>query len=114
MSMIDNLAHTMRKYMEQRNQNTAGFSEELEIARSTLRQYIEGKGNPSLGTVEHIARKLEIDPISLVCNDPDDRRTSAARYVLNTSLLTASLSEDDRQNLYDAFDTVISILEKTI
>lgn len=114
MGMIENMAHTMRLYMEQRNKSTAAFSDELEIARSTLRQYIEGTGNPSLSTVEHIAQKLDVDPIVLICGDREPQETSTAVRVLQASIAIAELSAEDRQCLFESFKKVVSFLEKTI
>lgn len=114
MSMIENMAQTMRLYMEQRNKSTAAFSDELEIARSTLRQYIEGTGNPSLSTVEHIAQKLDVDPVMLICGNWEPQGTSTAVRVLQTTMAVAELSAEDRQCLFDCFEKVVSFLEKTI
>lgn len=114
MGMMENMARTMRIYMEQKNKSAAAFSEELEIARSTLLQYIEGKGNPSLHTVEHIARKLEIDPLTLVSGKQSQKDISAAAYVLQASMLATELSPEDRRSLFDSFEKVVSLLEKAI
>lgn len=66
MGMQQNMADTMRFIMEQSDKSLTEFSEELEISRSTLQEYLKARGNPTIAMVEHLAEKLEIDPAILL------------------------------------------------
>ena len=66
MEIQQNMANVMRVMKQTRGVSLAEFSSELEISRSTLQEYLSGTGNPNLSTVEHLAKKLGIDPITLL------------------------------------------------
>ena len=42
------------------------LAEELEISRSQLQRYLNGTGNFTVSTVEHLATKLKVDPVALM------------------------------------------------
>ena len=46
------------------------FADRIGIARSTYFQVMGPEGNPSLGTVEIIARSMGVDPLALLANEP--------------------------------------------
>lgn len=66
MELQQNMANVIRAMKETRGMSLAEFSSELEISRSALQEYLSGTGNPNLSTVEHLAQKLGIDPITLL------------------------------------------------
>jgi len=49
-----------------RGQTLDELAEELEISRSQLQRYLNGTGNFTINTVEHMATKLKVDPIALI------------------------------------------------
>jgi len=49
-----------------RGQTLDELAEELEISRSQLQRYLNGTGNFTVNTVEHMATKLKVDPIALM------------------------------------------------
>ena len=62
MSIQKNTANTLRLYMTENSKTILELADELEIARSSLQNYLKGKGNPSNRTIEQIAEKMEMDP----------------------------------------------------
>ena len=71
MSMCENLARKLRKIKEERGLSVVEFSEELEISRSALQSILTCKGNPRTDTIEHIAQKLNINPVLLLMSPSD-------------------------------------------
>ena len=70
MAICENLAHRLHAIRTERGMTITEFSELLGIARSSLQQILSGRGNPRMDTVEHIARRLEMDPLSLLSDCP--------------------------------------------
>lgn len=66
MSIRENLSIRLQEIREKRGLSITDFSEELEISRSLLQAILSGKANPRADTIEHIAEKLQISPISLL------------------------------------------------
>lgn len=66
MSLQKNVSEAMRLLKVQRNLSMIEFSAELDVSKATLQTYLNGTGNPSLGTIEHMAEQLGIDPMFLL------------------------------------------------
>ena len=66
MAMCDNISRKLKEIKEARGVSVTEFSEQLEISRSSLLALLNCKGNPRTNTIEHIAQKLQIDPIVLL------------------------------------------------
>ena len=84
MGLQENIAAAMRAVMERRGKSLSDFSEELGISRNALHDYLRGRGNPSIATLEHIARKLEIDPAALVLGLFELDKRESALLLLDT------------------------------
>lgn len=80
MDMKTNLAHRLREIRQQKGLSITEFSEELEIARSSLQSLLSGDGNPRTDTIEHIANRLGVDPISLLSDSPSARSSAPATF----------------------------------
>ena len=76
MAMCDNLARQLNEIRKARGLSITEFAEELNISRSTLQSILLCNGNPRTDTIEHIAEKLQIDPVSLLAAPPDDQQIS--------------------------------------
>lgn len=61
-----NIAMTLSAYKRRKNYTIVELSEELEISRSVLQDYLAGRCNPRADTIEHIAKKLNVSPATLV------------------------------------------------
>ena len=66
MSIREILSIRLQEIREERGLSITDFSEELEISRTLLQAILSGKANPRADTIEHIAEKLQISPISLL------------------------------------------------
>lgn len=66
MEIQKNIATVIRALKDASGKSLADFSAELEISRTTLQEYLSGKGNPSAATIEHLAKKLDVDPSFLI------------------------------------------------
>ena len=64
MEVQQNMANVIRMIMETRNMSMDDFSEELEISRSTLQEYLKGKGNPSIKPSSICRRSWRLSPLS--------------------------------------------------
>ena len=69
MTLRENMAAALRKIKAERGISIIAMSEELDISPGSLQSYCSGKGNPTLGTVEHIARSLNVNPLTLIAGD---------------------------------------------
>ena len=103
MSLQENMAVAIRAVMEQRHKSLAEFSEDLEISRTALYDYLNAKGNPSVGTIEHIAAKLEISPTALMTGLMDLDRRELALLLLNTIQSVAELPIEKRLRFAELF-----------
>lgn len=84
MGMQKNMADMLRAKRQLSGQSIEEWSEELGIAPSTLQDYLKGEGNPTLKMVEHLAAKLEIDPIALVAGRVESEQYEILLMMLNT------------------------------
>ena len=66
MGIQQNMADMMNVMKQKRGASMTEFSEELEISCSTLQEYLNGQGNPTIQMIEHIAHKLGLDPIAFM------------------------------------------------
>ena len=66
MGVQQNMADIMRVIKQRENLSMTEFSEELGISYSTLQEYLNAQGNPTILMVEHIAHKLKLSPAALI------------------------------------------------
>lgn len=103
MDIRRNVANTLRLYMDEHNKTLLEFAEELEIARSSLQQYVKGEGNPSIGTIERMAEKMDMDSVSLLTGTLDAGQRECAWAVLTTIQKVGALPEEKRLYFVDLF-----------
>ena len=102
MGLQENIAVTMRAVMERQGKSLADFSEELGISRNALYDYLRGRGNPSVSTLEHIAQRLEMDPAALLGLFVLDQR-EITLLLLDTIQGVAELPEERRVRFAELF-----------
>lgn len=109
MGIQHNMATIIRLIMQQRQKTLTEFSEELEISRSALQAYLREEGNPSIATVEHLARKLEVDPAVLVTGmfEPDQAKITLMLFGLIKEV--ADLPEEKRQMFGERLAAIIDL-----
>lgn len=112
MGIQQNVAKMMRAFKTAGNKSTAEFSEELEISRSTLQSYLNGTGNPSVSMLDHLAEKLDVDPMVLVSDVFSHDRVDMILLMLRTTNVVAMLSEDKRKTFAELFLQIVSLWEE--
>ena len=76
---------------------------ELEISRSTLQEYLKGKGNPSIKTIIHLSQKLEIEPAVLLTGMTEVEARNVVRPLLNAVRSISELNNDKKLRLAELF-----------
>ena len=73
MRIQQNMADIMNIIKQRKALSIAEFSAELGISCSTLQEYLNAQGNPTIQMIEHIAQKLNLDPIAFMAGmfEPD-------------------------------------------
>lgn len=108
MGLQENLSAVMRAVMERQGKSLAEFSEELGISRNALYDYLRGRGNPSVSTLEHIAQRLEIDPTALLGLSALDQR-EISFLLLDTIQEVAELPEERRLRFAELFVEMVGL-----
>lgn len=109
MGIQQNVADMMRAFKAERNQSTAEFSEELEISRSTLQEYLNGTGNPSVSMLDHIAEKLGIDPMVLVSGSFSENRLEIMLLMFRSVKAVTELPAEKRNCFAGLFLQIIDL-----
>ena len=71
MAIRKNLARRLKEIQKERGLSITEFAEELDISRSALQAILLCKANPRMDTIEHIAGKLGVSPISLLSSQEE-------------------------------------------
>lgn len=71
MAICENLAHRLNEIRKERGLSITEFSDELNISRSALQAILLCKANPRMDTIEHIASRLGVSPISLLSSQEE-------------------------------------------
>ena len=66
MGIRENMGEYLKCYMERENKTLEELSEQLQVARLSLQKYIKGEGNPSVETIEHIAKRTGTDVFEII------------------------------------------------
>ena len=85
-----NISAAILAYKEMSGKSFTECAEALELARSTLKEYAAGRGNPNMATMEHLSKKLGIDISYLICGD-----FNADQIVITKKLLDVVAYLDD-------------------
>ena len=109
MTIQQNMAAVMQMLKEQRNVSLTEFSDSLEISRSTLQEYITGNGNPSMSMVEHIANKLDVDPLLLIAGVDDPPKAELVMLLFQTTKEVVALPDGKRQLFAELFEKIVSL-----
>ena len=85
------------------------FSEELEISRSALQEYLSGSGNPNLTTIEHIAQKLNVSPCFLLLGDFKEDQLCVFLKMIDILSLLSDLPPEKRKRFAKLLFEIISL-----
>ena len=109
MDLNKNLAAVLNIMKNERQKSMTEFSEELEISRSALQEYLSGAGNPNLTTIEHIAKKLSVSPYFLLLGDFNDEQLSAFMKMIDILSLVSDLQSEKRKRFAELMFEIISL-----
>ena len=109
MGIQENMANVMRALKETRHKSLAELSEELEISRSALQEYLTGTGNPRITTVEHLAEKLGIDPVFLVSDSFNISQLEVLLLLFDTIQIVSDLPAPKRRRFAELLLEILSL-----
>jgi len=112
MGMQENMADILRAKRKLSGQSIDDWSKKLEIAPSTLQDYLKGSSNPTVKMVEHLARKLDVDPIALVAGKMDADQYEVVLLMLDTIQAVSSLPQDKRLRFAELFLESVRLWEE--
>ena len=109
MDLNKNFSTILNIIKSERQKSMTEFSEELEISRSALQEYLSGSGNPNLTTIEHIAQKLNVSPCFLLLGDFKDEQLSAFLKMIDVLSLLSDLPVEKRKRFVELLFEMISL-----
>ena len=107
--MQQNMAAVIRTIMEKRNQSLDKFSEELEISRSMLQEYLKGKGNPCIKTIIHLSKKLGIEPAFLLTGMRNQELHDLVLPLLDTVQKVSELKGEKKVRFTELFLEMVQL-----
>ena len=106
------MASVIRAFKDESGKTLSEFSEELEISRSTLQEYLSGHGNPNLSTLEHLAKKLGTDVTFLITGSFHDSQFRVLLKLMDILHLLSGLSPCRRKKFAELMLELISLWEE--
>jgi transcriptional regulator with XRE-family HTH domain len=114
MGMLENMAGMLRRMKELNGKSIEEWSEELGIASSTLQDYLKGSGNPTVKMVDHLARKLDIDPLALMSGKMEPEQYQIVVLMLDTIKAVAALPHPKRVRFANLFLELTQLWEGNV
>lgn len=108
MSLRENFTNTISMIHTNQNKSLTEFADELCISRSSLQEILKGNSNPTLDTVEHIAKQLGFDPLALLSYSKEQLHVMLFLSMFMEQLLT--LPDEKKTSLSTALDTILQIV----
>lgn len=112
MGMRENMAEMMRLMKQYSGKSVGEFSEELDISSSTLQEYLNGKGNPTVSMIEHLAEKLGVAPLALVAGKIEPEQSQIVILLLDTIQAVANLPRPRRLKFAELFLELVQLWEE--
>ena len=109
MDLNKNLSTILNIIKSERQKSMTEFSEELEISRSALQEYLSGSGNPNLTTIEHIAQKLNVSPCFLLLGDFKEDQLCVFLKMIDILSLLSDLPPEKRKRFAELLFEIISL-----
>lgn len=109
MNLNEGLAVSIRTIMQRKRLSLTEFAEELDISRTALYGYTKGEGNPSMATIDHIARRLGISPAVLANGLAELDHREIALLLLDTVQGVAELPEEKRLQMAEHFLAMVKL-----
>lgn len=111
MTLQENLSNMMNAIRTSRKQSIAEFSEELGISRSSTQELLKGTGNPRMDTVEHIAGRLNVDPLTLLSCSYSEKQLESTLLLLKTIDAFSKLPDEKKLKFASLFQELILLME---
>lgn len=105
MLLQKNLSSIMKMIYADRHQTLDEFSEELGISRTSLQKILKGTSNPTMDTIEQIAKELQVDPSELLF--PLDANTSSIARIIHK---VSCLDPEQQQLFMMRFGEIVRLL----
>ena len=109
MNLNKNFSTILNIIKSERQKSMTEFSEELEISRSALQEYLSGVGNPNLTTIEHIAQKLNVSPYFLLLGDFNEEQLKAFLKMMDILSFLSDLPTEKRKRFAELLFEMISL-----
>lgn len=110
MQIQRNMAAVIRAIKETSGKSITEFSSELEISRSALQDYLSGKGNPSMSTIDHLAEKLGVDASFLISGVFSQDQVMVLLKLLDLTQFLSGLSPVQRVRFSELLVEMLALL----
>lgn len=111
MGIQENLAAILQELKNQRGISTVAFADELGISRSSMQDYLSSKGNPSILTIEYLARKLDVEPLCLVSSSFSNTQIEVLFLLLRSFEALSGLNTEQRRRFAALLADIIALWE---
>lgn len=112
MEIQKNMAAVMRALKRESGKSTVDFAEELEISKSTLQDYLSGRGNPCVETIEHLAKKLHVDVSFLISGAFSEDQLEVLLKLLDTLCLLSELPRPKRRQFARLLQEMVALWDE--
>lgn len=112
MEIQKNMSVVMQAIKRERNKSLVDFAEELEVASSSLQEYLTGRGNPRMTTIEHLAQKLNVDVTFLISGAFSDSEIEVLLKLLDTLGLLSGLPVPKRRKFAQLLLEMVSLWDE--
>lgn len=112
MTLQKNFCNFISAIQHSSKESITAFSKELQISRSLLQEILNGTANPRMDTVEHIANRLQVDPIHLLtCSYSHEQLHVAVPllYIIEQAVL--KLSKEERTSFIELLDKMLRLFK---
>ena len=96
MEIKQNMSKVMCALKKESRKSMSELSDDLQISRSALQDYLSGKGNPSVNTIEHLAKRLGVNTSFLVSGAFSEDQLGILFELLGTIESLSVLSPENR------------------
>lgn len=111
MGVQQNMADIMRVIKQRENLSMTEFSEELGISYSTLQEYLNAQGNPTILMVEHIAHKLKLSPTALISGVFEPNQIEILLLLLESIQEFSHLPQHQKRQFAELLQQMIQLWE---
>lgn len=103
MDMRENIATFFRKFAANQGMSIAKLQIIVDVSRNTFYAYVRGEGNPTLSSIECIAKSLGVDPIAILLGVYDPGSSEVSVLLLNTIRGMSELTPENRKQFMRHF-----------